>query len=143
MDGQMKDHDMELGASSVRKNAFFTTLVIDDKLTFAGFLEEFLKSEGHYIMRAVSAGEALEKTLEFQPDLILLSNELTGTNGLALLPELLIEQATASVIVMANKPSISEAVEAMKLGASDYLERPLDPKRLKVAIDMQKALFKA
>ena len=45
-------------------------------------------------------------------------------------------------IMLARKPSISEAVEAIKLGAMDYFERPLDPQRLRHAIETQKALFK-
>jgi DNA-binding NtrC family response regulator len=129
-------------ALSIRKNAFFTTLVVDGPIPFASFLKEFFKTEGQFIIRAGSAEEALAKTRHFLPDLILLNSELEGIPGLSLLPGLLLEHPHAAVIIMASKPNAPEAVEAMKMGATDYLERPLDQKKLKQAIDLQKSLFK-
>jgi DNA-binding NtrC family response regulator len=126
---------------STGKNRFFTTLVVDGRISFEDFLQEFFKSEGHFILRAESAQQALELCRQNQPDLILLDNELNGVTGLALMGELLMEQASAAVIMMARHPSVFEAVEAMKRGAVDYLERPLDLRRLKQAIDTQKLLF--
>jgi DNA-binding NtrC family response regulator len=116
-------------------------LVVEGRLSFEGFLGEFLKTGAHYVLRAGSSKEALSKTREFRPDMILLDNELEGVEGLALLPELLIEHASAAVVVMAGHPSVGEAVEAMKMGAAEYLGRPLDPETLGRAIDLQKALF--
>jgi DNA-binding NtrC family response regulator len=142
-DGVHKIDNAMPDSSGSQKNSFFTTLVIDNEASFASFLEEFFKIEGHYILRAVTAKDALEKTRQYQPDLILLSNELKGDSGLALLPELLLENPSAAVILMASQPSIFEAVEAMKAGAADYLERPLDLSKLKKAIDTQKMLFKS
>ena len=141
-DGIMDTNHSKPDVFSAHRNPFFTTLVVDGDSTFDGFLEEFFRSEGHFIMRANSDFEALAKTREYLPDLILLDNELPGAGGLALMPELLMEYASAAVIMMTKRPSIAEAVEAMKLGAADYLDRPLDPSRLKQAIDLQKALFK-
>jgi two-component system response regulator AtoC len=125
------------------KNNFFTTLVVDAKNNFAGQLEDFLKAENYDIERAVSASQALALTRRFQPDLILLDNELEGISGLALLGELLLERPSAVIIMLASNPSVSESVEAIKRGAFDYLYRPLDLEKLKAAIDIQKALFKA
>jgi DNA-binding NtrC family response regulator len=141
-DGVHAGNHVKADPSGSRKNSFFTTLVVDNEASFASFLEEFFKIEGHFILRAVTAKDALEKARQFQPDLILLSNQLKGDSGLTLLPELLLEHPSAAVILMANQPSIQEAVEAMKNGAVDYLERPLDLQKLKQAIDLQKALFK-
>jgi DNA-binding NtrC family response regulator len=141
-DGVHAANNVKADPPGSRKNNFFTTLVVDNEASFASFLEEFFKIEGHFILRAVTAADAVEKTRQFQPDLILLSNQLKGDSGLTLLPELLLEHPSAAVIVMANQPSILEAVEAMKNGAVDYLERPLDLKKLKQAIDLQKAFFK-
>jgi NtrC-family two-component system response regulator AlgB len=130
------------GANAALKNPFFTTLVADDHLSFEQFLEEFFKTEGHFCLKAESAAEALESTRRFQPDLILLNSSMGAHSGLSLIPELLAEQPSAALILMAAKPNVLEAVEAMKLGAVDYLQRPLDPGRLKLAIENQKALFK-
>lgn len=128
-------------STTPHRNAIFTTLVADADLYFDAFLGDFLKAEGHFILRAATAAETLAKTREFLPDLILLDNDLEGCNGVSLLAELLLEHSSSAVIVMASRGSIFEAVEAMKLGAVDYLERPLNSARLKQAIDLQKELF--
>jgi DNA-binding NtrC family response regulator len=140
-DGWSKDHHHSAGHALAGKNRVFTILVVEGTLSFEGFLGEFFKSEGHYILRARTRKDALAQTREYRPDLILLDNEMEGVPGLALLPELLIENASAAVVVIAGHPSVDEAVEAMKMGAAEYLERPLDRERLKRAIDTQKALF--
>lgn len=123
------------------KNALFTTLLVDGVAPTEKDLEVFLKEEGHFVLKAESAAEAVSMTLRFQPDLILLDSKWKGTSGLALLPELLAARSAAAVIVMAVTPSIPDAVLAMKMGAVEVLERPLDFKKLKVAMDTQKALF--
>jgi two-component system nitrogen regulation response regulator GlnG len=131
---------MELSANP-RRNAVFTTLVADADLYFDSFLGEFLKAEDHFILRASTAAQTLAMTREYMPDLILLDNDLEGCAGISLMAELLLEHSGSAVVVMASKASIFEAVEAMKLGAADYLERPLNTIRLKQAIDLQKDLF--
>ena len=129
-------------AAAAAQNAHFRTLVVDGNHFFGGFLEKFLENQKHFILTADSAQDAIAKTRQFQPDLILLDSGLEGVKGLELLGELLMEQASAAVIVLARKPSIPEAVEAIKLGALDYMEQPLDPQKLKEAIESQKQLFK-
>jgi DNA-binding response OmpR family regulator len=131
----------QAAASAAGKNLFFTTLVVNNHFPLDGVIESFLKSEGHSMLTAGTPQEALAKIRQFQPDLILLDSELDGVNGLALLPELLFEQVSAAVIILASKPSVSDAAESIKLGAVDYFERPLDPEKLKRIIDIQKALF--
>jgi DNA-binding NtrC family response regulator len=128
-------------ATMSAKNSFFTTLLVDGKAPAQEGLEAFLKKEGHFVLKAESVKEALAMTQRFQPDLILLDSEWKGSSGLALLPDLLAVRASAAVIVLAVTPSIRDAVEAMKMGAVEVLERPLDMDRLKAAIDIQKALF--
>jgi two-component system, NtrC family, response regulator AtoC len=123
------------------KNPYFTVLVLDSNYSIDSTLEDFLKSEGYPILMAQSAEEALAKTSRFEPDLILLDCELKGLTCLSLLPELLIACPSASVILLANRPSVSNVVEAMNLGAVDFFERPLDLQRLKIAIARQKAFF--
>jgi ActR/RegA family two-component response regulator len=118
----------------------FKTLVIDANFFFAGSLEEFLENQGHAIQRASSASEALAKARDFQPDLIFLDSELDAVSGLHILPELLMEQPAAAVIVMARNPQIAEAVEAIKRGAADYLARPLDFGKLLQVIEFQKLI---
>jgi len=125
----------------IQKNAVFTMLVVDSAINFSGHLADFLKTEGYYILRAETAIEALAMTRQHWPDLILLNKEMDGTNGLKFFPELLTEHPSAAIVMMATKPGISDAVDAMLLGAVDYLERPLDTKRLKRTIDHQRKLY--
>ncbi|HTB21799.1 MAG TPA: response regulator [bacterium] len=141
-DGWNSDHHRQAAPVLAEKNRVFTILVVEGSLSFEGFVGEFFKAGGHYILRAASREDALAQTREHKPDLILLDNEMKDALGLVLLPELLLEHASAAVVVMAGHPSVDEAVEAMKLGAVEYLERPLDPEKLRRAIETQKALFK-
>jgi two-component system response regulator FlrC len=141
-DGHKKMNGDASEGVHTQRNKVFTTLVVEGNLVFEGFLEEFLKSEGHFVLRATTAEEALAMTRQYWPDLILLNREMDGSNGLKFLPELLVEHPSAAIIMMATKPSVPEAVEAMIQGAVNYLERPLDPVKLKEIIDAQKALYK-
>jgi DNA-binding NtrC family response regulator len=125
----------------IQKNAVFTTLVVDNAANYNGHLEDFLKAEGHYVIRAETAQEALAMTRQHWPDLILLNKEMDGTNGLKFFPELLAEHPSAAVIIMANLPGVSTVVDAMLLGAIDYLARPLDTHRLKTSMDGQRKLY--
>jgi DNA-binding response OmpR family regulator len=134
------DYDAEDGAAPVV--APFRTLVVDGKHFFIGFLEAFLQGAGHMIMTADSYDDAVAKTRQFQPDLILLDTGLEGVDCLELLSTLLMEQSSAAVLLLARNPSVTEAIEAMKIGALDYLAQPLDPRKLKQVIETQKLLFK-
>jgi DNA-binding NtrC family response regulator len=125
------------------KNPFFTTLVADDKVSFRGFLEEFFRSEGHFIIMAETAEQALESTRRFLPDMILLNSRMGDISGLSLIPELLMVNPRAALIMMAFNSSTAEAVEAMRRGAVDYLQRPLNPLLIRRAVAAQKALFNA
>ena len=129
------------GQDGSHKNDFFTVLLVDGLAPVDGQLEAFLKAGGNFILKALSAEEAVAMTRRFEPNLILLDSEWKGASGLALLPDLLAVWPSAAVIVLAVKPSIRDAVEAMKMGAVEVLERPLDLKRLERAMDAQKALF--
>jgi DNA-binding response OmpR family regulator len=124
------------------ENSLFTILVLDSHYRVDGTLERFLKDERYAFILADSAEEALAKTRRFLPDLILLDCELKGLTCLTLLPELLLIDPRAAVILLASRPSVSSVVEALRLGAVDYFERPLDLARLKHVIELQKALFK-
>ena len=125
----------------VTKSSFFTILVADAKALYKGPLENFLSAEGHFVIRADTPDKAMIMAKQYQPDLILLDTELESAGSLALMSDLLLEQNAAAVILLARDASVADAVAAMKHGAADYLERPLDLKKLKAAIDTQKELF--
>jgi DNA-binding NtrC family response regulator len=138
-DGHPKMNGDASEAAFTQHNKLFTILVVEGTGAFEAFLEDFLKSEGHFVLRAVTAAEALYMTRHHWPDLILLNREMEGSNGMEFLPELLMAHPSAAIVMMATTPSVPEAVEAMNQGAVNYLERPLDRIRLKAAIDLQKS----
>lgn len=129
--------------TSLLRNSYFTILVLDSNYSVDSTLEEFLRTEGYPVLMAESAEEALEKACRFEPSLILLDCELKGLKCLSLLPELLVANPRASVVLLAARPSVSNVVEAMNLGAVDFFERPLDLERLKLVIERQKGLFES
>ncbi|HTB21810.1 MAG TPA: response regulator [bacterium] len=129
-------------ASNPIEKTPLTTLVIVGAGVSTGLLGEFLKSQGHAVLTAASSTDALAKTRRFLPAFILLSCDIEGVNSAELMSELLLEHTRAAVIMMAAKFRLWDVVDAIKMGAVDYLEWPLDLRRLKSAIDTQKDLFR-
>lgn len=115
-------------------NTLFTILVVDGELPFDGVLEGFIQKKGHFVLRARSYAEALLKASEFQPHVILLNGDLERGGGLGVLAGLLRNDCVAGVVFMTRNPSVPEAVEAIRLGAVDYLGLPPDPENLTSAI---------
>jgi len=121
----------------------YTTLVVDGDLPLDEVIHACLGKGRHDIIRASDPKDALAKAGKLQPSLILLNCDLEFISGLELLPELLMQANGAVVIMMSSQPRIADAVEAMKNGAVDYLELPVDPKKLTKVIDAHKAYFVA
>ena len=132
----------EIQGQAQAKPATFRTLVVDSSQFMVPALEKAMVAQGHLILTADSGESAMKATRQFQPDLILLDGGVEGDQTLALLGELLVEQASAAVVVVARQGSIVEAVEAMKMGALDYLERPLDAAKIALVTETQQAWFK-
>jgi DNA-binding response OmpR family regulator len=129
-------------ASQPQGRAPITSLLVSDASAITAGMKDFLKSQGHTVLAAVSAKDALEMTRRFQPTFILLKRDVDEGKACGLMSELLIEHSKAAVIMMSANPPIWEVVEAVKLGAVDYLLWPPDLKRLKNALDVHGELFK-
>lgn len=121
------------------KAALLRALVVDGDRFMSVALERSLEAHGYAVVTADSAASALDRTRALQPDLILLDSGVDASKSMELLGELLIEQACAAVVVVARTPSIAEAVSVIKIGALDYLERPLDMKRFEELLETQQA----
>jgi len=126
--------------SSSHKNPYFTILVLDSNYVLDSTLEDFLKAQGYAVLLAGSALEAVYLTHRFLPDMVLLDCELKGSNCLSLLPELVAENPKAKIILLANRPSVSNVAKAIELGAVDFFSRPLDLERLQAVIDRHKTI---
>ena len=106
-------------------------LVVDDEIGIRELLSEILYDEGHTIELAENAAQARAARLRVRPDLVLLEIWMPDTDGVTLLKEWnaagLLDMP---VIMMSGHATIDTAVEATKIGAIDFLEKPITLQRL-------------
>lgn len=111
-------------------------LLVDDEVTMVQMVTELLREEGHDVIPATNGAVALEKLEQSQPELVITDLYLDRTRaaGLDILQKARALHPPALVVVITAFGSIETAVEAMKNGAYDYLEKPfkLDELRLTV-----------
>jgi DNA-binding NtrC family response regulator len=111
-------------------------LVVDDELGIRDLLSEILFDEGHHVELAENAAMAREFRLHTRPDLVLLDIWMPDTDGVSLLKEwasggLL----TMPVIMMSGHATIDTAVDAVKIGAQAFLEKPITLQKLLTAVE--------
>jgi len=105
-------------------------LVVDDEKNQREILETILSSEGYDVTTA-SSGEAAMKFVESRRfDLVLTDLKMTGMSGLDLLKELTNYDKSIIVILLTAHGSVDSAVDALRLGAFDYLQKPYDSDKL-------------
>jgi DNA-binding NtrC family response regulator len=106
-------------------------LVVDDEVGIRELLSEILADEGHQVLLAQSAGEARQLREHHRPDLVLLDIWMPDTDGISLLKEWAASgQLGMPVVMMSGHGTIETAVEATRVGALDYLEKPIALQRL-------------
>ncbi len=106
-------------------------LVVDDEPEIRRLVSEILEDEGYQVVTAENAGEARALKLSSNPQLILLDIWMPDTDGITLLKEWVNEDSlTCPVVMMSGHGSVESAVEATKLGAYDFLEKPLSMAKL-------------
>ncbi len=109
-------------------------LIVDDEKGQRDILEAILKREGYRALSVPGAREALEMLECEEYDLILSDLKMQGMSGLELLETILAQNPQQCVIIMTAHGTVDSAVEAMKKGAFDYLEKPLDRETLLVTL---------
>ena len=106
-------------------------LVVDDEVGIRELLSEILADEGHQVQLAESAGDARRLRERARPDLVLLDIWMPDTDGITLLKEWAASgQLTMPVVMMSGHATIETAVEATRIGALDFLEKPIALQRL-------------
>ncbi len=110
-------------------------LVVDDSDLICQQLSRLLAQPGRQIKVAHDGTEALEYLVEGNFSVVLTDLQLPRVDGLELIREVRERNLPVTVIVMTGHASIASAVEAMKLGAYDYLQKPIDVTRLGVLVD--------
>ena len=110
-------------------------LVIDDDETFNGVLTRALKRRGLAASGALDAPAALALARREPPARVVLDLNLAGQSGLALIEPLLAINAACRIVVLTGYASIATAVDAIKLGALQYLAKPVDVDTLLAAFE--------
>jgi DNA-binding NtrC family response regulator len=106
-------------------------LVVDDEVGIRELLSEILFDEGYRIHLAENATQARKFREQQVPDLVLLDIWMPDTDGLTLLKEWVVQdKLTMPVVMMSGHGTIETAMEAMRIGASDFLEKPIALQKL-------------
>jgi len=116
-------------------------LLVEDDAKFAEFLVRFLTKEKHEVRHTSSGEEGVQLFGETSPDLVLLDLMLPGIDGLEVLEQIRAADESAAVIVMTAHGSVAIAVEAMRLGAIDFIAKPLDLEALEIKLEQAKELL--
>jgi len=109
-------------------------LIVDDEKNLRELLIRELSRRGHEVEGAADGQEAMERLKESPPDVLLLDMKMPRMDGIELLRELQRIPECPQIIVMTGYQDVSTAVEAMKLGAYDYLTKPAKIEELDVLI---------
>lgn len=116
-------------------------LIIEDDLTFAGILRGFLEKKGHSVAAAHNVKEANISLQKQQYDILLLDYRLPDGTGLDVLQNSTLQEHSAQVIMMTSFNDVRTAVNAMRMGAYDYITKPVNPDELLMIL--QEALQKS
>ena len=117
-------------------------LVVDDEMGIRELLNEILTDEGHSVVSAQNANEARKARENLEPDLVLLDIWMPDVDGVTLLKEWSNNgQLTMPVVMMSGHATIDTAVEATRIGAVNFLEKPIALQKLLKTVEqaLQKA----
>jgi two-component system, NtrC family, nitrogen regulation response regulator NtrX len=107
-------------------------LVVDDEADIRSLLEEILSEEGHEVYSAANAAEARRQHASVNPDLVLLDIWMPDMDGITLLREWIHSESIrpCPVVMMSGHGTVETAVEATRLGAFDFIEKPVSLAKL-------------
>jgi two-component system, NtrC family, nitrogen regulation response regulator NtrX len=105
-------------------------LVVDDEANIRALIDEILSEEGYAVTTAADAKQARAARKEHEYDLILLDIWMPDTDGISLLKEWSENGAAGAVVMMSGHGTVDTAVEATRLGAVDFIEKPVSLAKL-------------
>ncbi len=101
-------------------------LLIDDEVDFTEVLAERMKTRGLDVDTAESGIEGIDRTKKKYYDAIILDMAMPGMDGIETLKLLLAENPDSQVVLLTGRATVQKSVEALKLGAVEFLEKPAD-----------------
>ena len=110
-------------------------LIVDDEDDSREALAELAESWGLEVQGSRDGAEALQAALSWHPDAVLSDLVMPGTDGLWLLRSLRQEMLEAPVVLLTGRGSVQLAVQAIKEGAYDFIEKPLEASRLRLVLN--------
>ena len=110
-------------------------IVVDDELSIRESLRGWLQQDGYQVETAAGGPEALAKNAENRFDIMLIDVKMPEMDGLTLLKKIKETDSDIAIVMMTAHGDIRDAVEAMKLGAYDYLLKPFDLEELSLNIE--------
>ncbi len=109
-------------------------LIIDDDSAIRDGCFQVLSKSGYEVMKSATGKEGLEKIEKYDFDLILVDLKLPDINGLDLIREIRQKDISVPIVVITGYGTIQNAVEAMRLGANDFLPKPFEPAELRLVV---------
>lgn len=101
-------------------------LIVDDDLAVRTVIARKMQAEGYHCTLAATAREALEKVAAQHFDLVLLDVKMPGMSGMDVLPDIVAQSPDTAVVMVTAIADVQTAVEAMRLGAYDYMTKPFN-----------------
>jgi DNA-binding NtrC family response regulator len=108
-----------------------TILVVDDEKPFCDAVRDYLEDDRISVLTAHTSAEGLRICSQRKVDVVLLDQKLPDGEGHALAPKILEKNDQAKIIFITAYPSFENAVTAVRMGACDYLSKPIEPEELK------------
>ena len=105
-------------------------LIVDDDPRITDLLRRVLAYEGYTVAVAATGDEALDRTLEHPPDMIVLDIMLPGMDGLEVTRRLRTAGDTVPILLLTARDAVSDRVAGLETGADDYLVKPFAPEEL-------------
>ena len=113
----------------------YRLLIVDDETDSRDALSELADRWGYEVQTAGDGTEALRRAIEWHPDVILTDLVMPNMDGLWLLRALRAELPDCPVVLLTGRGTVQTAVQAIKEGAYDFIEKPLEISRLRVVLD--------
>jgi two-component system, OmpR family, response regulator MprA len=105
-------------------------LIVDDDLRITDLLRRIFSFEGYSVTIAASGNEALKRSLESPPDLIILDIMLPGLDGLEVTQRLRAAGDNVPILMLTARDTVTDRVQGLETGADDYLVKPFAPEEL-------------